>query len=66
MLLMKDGGAAVKRAERTGAVGRASARFWATSPSARITAGSVGRLITATDALFSGGISGGERNVEQR
>lgn len=60
MLLMKDGGAAVKRAERTGAVGKASARFWATSPRARITAGSVGRLIPATEALFLGGISTGK------
>lgn len=59
MLLMKDGGAAVKRAERTGAVGRASARFWATSPRPRITAGSVGRVIPATDALFLGGVSEG-------
>ena len=59
ILLINDGGAAVKRAERTGAVGRASAKFLATSPRPKIIAGSVGRLIPATEALFLSQVSGG-------
>ncbi len=51
-MLMKDGGAAVKRTERTDGVGRASAKSRATSPRPRITAGSVGSATPATEALY--------------
>lgn len=49
--LRKAVGAAVSSTARTGLVGRAAASLEATGPSARITAGSVGTLIPAREAL---------------
>lgn len=49
--LRKDVGAAVSSTARTGLVGRAAASWEATGPSLRMTAGSVGTLIPAREAL---------------
>lgn len=49
--LRKAVGAAVSSTARTGLVGRAAASLEATGPSARMTAGSVGTLIPAREAL---------------
>ena len=48
---MNDFGAAVSRTERTEDVGRALARLFAKGPKLRRTAGSVGRVIPAIEAL---------------
>lgn len=49
--LRKAVGAAVSSTARTGLVGRAAASWEATGPSLRMTAGSVGTLIPAREAL---------------
>lgn len=49
--LRKAVGAAVSSTARIGLVGRAAASWEATGPSLRMTAGSVGRLIPAREAL---------------